>query len=155
MGPSAKFALAIIDSISKKLHRNVEGQWKFKSMTYLPTNQRTYGLTWVGARDTCVSKKILKKKSSELAPGLSAVIIVWPAIMKLLCFVISNLFQLWVALLPKCVHPICGQPCVSWKPTSPQVQIKIQTKIIFRKAFLHCDRGFWGSKCRLHLVWFG
>ena len=30
------------------------GQWKFKSMTDLRTN----GLTWVGARDTCVSKKL-------------------------------------------------------------------------------------------------
>ena len=38
------------------LHRNVQGQWKFKSMTNQWTNGRMDGLTWVGARDTCVSK---------------------------------------------------------------------------------------------------
>ena len=32
-------------------------QWKFKSITYLPTDRHT----WVGARDTCLSKKYKKK----------------------------------------------------------------------------------------------
>ena len=34
------------------LHKNIQGQWKFKIMT----NQRTEGLTWVGAGDTYASK---------------------------------------------------------------------------------------------------
>ena len=46
------------------LHRNVQGQWKLKSITNHPTDgptdQRTdLGTThWVGARDTCMSKKV-------------------------------------------------------------------------------------------------
>ena len=43
------------------MHRNSERRatrdWKSKSVTDLPTNQRTDQLTGVGARDTCVSKK--------------------------------------------------------------------------------------------------
>ena len=31
-------------------------EWKFESMTYGRTDQQTDRLTWVGARDTCVSK---------------------------------------------------------------------------------------------------
>ena len=34
------------------LHRRATRDWKSESVTDLPTN----GLTWVGARDTCVSK---------------------------------------------------------------------------------------------------
>ena len=36
------------------LHRRATRDWKSKSVTYLLTD----GLTWVGARDTCVSKNI-------------------------------------------------------------------------------------------------
>ena len=32
-------------------------EWKFESITYLPTDGRTDGQTWVGARDACASKK--------------------------------------------------------------------------------------------------
>ena len=38
------------------LHRRATRDWKSESVTYLRTNQRTNQLTWVGARDTCVSK---------------------------------------------------------------------------------------------------
>ena len=35
--------------------------WKSESVTDQRTNLPTYQLTWVGARDTCVSKKIMKR----------------------------------------------------------------------------------------------
>ena len=41
------------------LHRRATRDWKSESVTYLPTNLPTYQLTWVGARDTCVSKNFL------------------------------------------------------------------------------------------------
>ena len=43
------------------LHRNVQEQCKFKKMSQTNglTDQRTNRLTWVGVRDTCVSKKKL------------------------------------------------------------------------------------------------
>ena len=34
-------------------------EWKSESITYGPTDGRTDRLTWVGAKDTCVSKKAL------------------------------------------------------------------------------------------------
>ena len=38
------------------LQRRATRDWKSQSVTYIRTDGRTDGLTWVGARDTCVSK---------------------------------------------------------------------------------------------------
>ena len=38
------------------LHRRATRDWKSESVTNQLTDLLTYGLTWVGARDTCVSK---------------------------------------------------------------------------------------------------
>ena len=44
-------------------------EWKFKSMTDGPTNR----LTWVGARDTCVSKNaVANKKMTNIRYGYLA-----------------------------------------------------------------------------------
>ena len=40
------------------LHRRATRDWKSESVTDLPTDGLTNGVTWVGARDTCVSKKL-------------------------------------------------------------------------------------------------
>ena len=47
---------ALLGVIKDGCRTEMEIQWKFKSMTNLPAFQLTNGLTWVGARDTCVSK---------------------------------------------------------------------------------------------------
>ena len=40
--------------------------WKSESVTNLLTNQLTYLPTWVGARDTCVSKKFTCVYNSQM-----------------------------------------------------------------------------------------